>query len=243
MGLFELIEQRKFQEFRHLYEEKVEIRDQNPEFADLIPGNYILALLGLKDYHEVVDVCEKHISENANRKGGLNRSTSDFYIACSIAKMELGKAEEAYNTLYEGRNSKYQDISRTQVACAMYYEAVMLRDAKVKKMSINLLNRRLKGQINISEEFAIANFILGKCTECELLNQIEKFVPILRERHKVQALFYMAVKRFEDGDITKYVEYLREANNLYHICPTVTVELEYYMTQICLSKISADITG
>lgn len=38
MGLFRLIEQRKFQEFCHLYEEKVEIRDQNPEFADLIPG-------------------------------------------------------------------------------------------------------------------------------------------------------------------------------------------------------------
>ena len=100
MGLFRLIEQRKFQEFCHLYEEKVEIRDQNPEFADLIPGNYILALLGLKDYHGVVDMCMKHISENANRKGSSNRSSSKFYVACAIAKMELGQVEDAYKILY-----------------------------------------------------------------------------------------------------------------------------------------------
>lgn len=88
MGLFRLIEQRKFQEFCHLYEEKVEIRDQNPEFADLIPGNYILALLGLKDYHGVVDMCMKHISENANRKGSSNRSSSKFL--CGLCNRKNG---------------------------------------------------------------------------------------------------------------------------------------------------------
>lgn len=243
MGPFKLIEQGKYQEFCCLYEEKAGIRNSHPELADLIPGNYLLALLGLKDYNKIVEVCEKHVLENVNRKGSLNRSTSDFYIACSIAKMELGNANEAYKILYEGRNSKYQDISRTQVACVLYYEAVMLRDEKAKKTSKNLLSKRLKGQTNLSEEFAIANFILGKCTEYELLNQIEKYIPILRERHKIQALFYMAVKRYENGDFTKYIEYLREANNLYYICPAVTVELEYYMTQICLSKISTDIAG
>ena len=67
---------------------------------------------------------------------------------------------------------------------------------------------------------------------------MEGFVPVLRERHKMKALFYIAMKeRFEDKDITKYIEYLKEANSLYYVCPTVTVELEYYMIQICLSKI------
>ena len=239
MGLFRLIEQRKFQEFCHLYEEKVEIRDQNPEFADLIPGNYILALLGLKDYHGVVDMCMKHISENANRKGSSNRSSSKFYVACAIAKMELGQVEDAYKILYEGRNAKYQDISRTEVACAMYYEAVMFHDTTARKTCMKLLNGRIKGETGISKEFAVADFILGKCTELELLNQMEGFVPVLRERHKMKALFYMAMKRFEDKDITKYIEYLKEANSLYYVCPTVTVELEYYMIQICLSKIFA----
>lgn len=239
MGLFRLIEQRKFQEFRHIYEEKAGIREQNPEFADLIPGNYILALLGLKDYHGVVDICMKHISENANCKGASNRSSSKFYVACAIAKIELGQVEDAYKILYEGRNAKYQDISRTEVACAMYYEAVMFHDTKARKTSIKLLNEKIKGETGISKEFAIAGFILGKCTEHELLNQMEGFVPVLRERHKMKALFYMAMKRFEDGDVAKYVEYLQEASSLYYTCPTVTVEPEYYMTQICLSKISA----
>lgn len=243
MGQFKLIEQKKFQEFCNIYEEKAKIKNQDPELADLVPGNYVLALLGKKDYGRVVETCVKQIAENANQKKSLDRSSSRFYIACSIAKMELGQVEEAYDILYEGRNAKYQDISRTELACVMYYESVMLGNTKGRKTSINLLNNRLRGKANISEEFAIASFILGKCTESDMLNQIEKFVPVLRERHKMQALFYMAIKNFEEGDIKKYNEYLQAANNLYYSCPTVTIEFEYYLTQICLSKMSVDITG
>ena len=113
MGLFKLIEQGKYQEFCCLYEEKAGIRNSHPELADLIPGNYLLALLGLKDYNKIVEVCEKHVLENVNRKGSLNRSTSDFYIACSIAKMELGNANEAYKILYDGIRQRQRSIQDT----------------------------------------------------------------------------------------------------------------------------------
>ena len=70
-----------------------------------------------------------------------------------------------------------------------------------------------------------------------MLAQIDTHRPILKERAKVQALFYMAVKAFETGDFDGYAKYLKAACDLYHSVPTVTVEFEYHLAEICYSRI------
>lgn len=238
MSLFKLIEQKRFQEFCDVYEEHAESQGENSEFSDLVAGNYLTALLGSKKYKKAIEFCFGEILKNENRGNRPDRSSSDIYIACSIAKMELGQ-KDAMEILYMGRKANYQDISRTELPCIMYYEAIMLGDEKGRKESIKLLKARLKNKESTSPYFAVAHFIVGRYTESEMLSQIERFVPILRERQKVKALFYAAVKNFEEGNIKEYIEHLQEANDLYNICPAIVMEPEYHLTQICLSKIES----
>lgn len=236
MGAFELIEERRFQEFCDLYETYAHLRAKNSDFRDLMPGNYITALLGTKNYHKLVEFCLEQMDENANRKSGPDRSSAKNFIACSIGFMELQQYDNAIAYIKAGSSSKYQDLARTQVPSIMYYEAVMLADKKSKQTSQKMLNARLRKEESSTVDFAIAKFLVGRCTSDEMLVQIDSFSPIMRERRKVQALFYMAIKEFEAGNREKYYQYLAEAYNLYDECHSITLEFEYYLTEICLSK-------
>lgn len=236
MGAFELIEDRKFQEFCDLYEACAHLRTKDPNYSDLMPGNYITALLGTKDYHKLVEFCLRQIIENANRKSGPDRSSAKNFIACSIGFMELQQYDEAMAHITAGSSSKYQDLARTQVPSIMYYESVMLGDKKSMQASKRILNTRLRKGDTSTADFAIARFLVGRCSSDEMLGQINSISPIMRERHKVQALFYMAIKEFEAGNGEKYYQYLTEAYNLYNECHSVTMEIEYYLAEICLSK-------
>ena len=70
-----------------------------------------------------------------------------------------------------------------------------------------------------------------------MLSQIETRPPILRERAKLQALFYLAIKSYENGDLDGYANHLKDACNLYKSTPAVTLEFEYHLAEICYSKI------
>jgi len=113
----------------------------------------------------------------------------------------------------------------------------MLNDKKVKQESKKLLNTRLRNKNTLSPEFATAKFLLEKCSGEEMLVQTETYPPILRERAKVQALFYTAVKAFESGDLDGYAKHLKDACELYNNVPAVTVEFEYYLAELCYSRI------
>ena len=104
----------------------------------------------------------------------------------------------------------------------------MLNDKKAKQEGKKLLNARLRNKNTLSPEFAAAKFLVGKCSSDEMLAQIDTHRPILKERAKVQALFYMAVKAFEMGDFDGYAKHLKTACDLYHSAPIVTVEFEYH---------------
>ena len=239
MGLFELIQQKRYQEFCNIYEANEGLKEKGDKFQDLMPGNYLLALLGKGDYEKAAEVSFRIISEK-----GPDRSASTYHMICSVAKMELGQIKEAYEVLYEGRNAAYQDLSRTEIGNLLYYEAVMTGDEKTRRAGERLLNSRLKkykgglGESTLaSMEFSIASFIMGGCTEREMLNEIDGFSEnIIRNRYKVRALFYTAIKNYDMGDTAKYIKYLQKVDRIYDSCPSVTVEFEYYVAQICLSK-------
>lgn len=47
----------------------------------------------------------------------------------------------------------------------------------------------------------------------------------------------MAVKAFEADNFNEYAKYLKTDCELYHSVPTVTVEFEYHLAEICYSQI------
>ncbi|WP_298019935.1 hypothetical protein [uncultured Dysosmobacter sp.] len=239
MGAFELIEKKEYDAFCALYLERSHLQKEQSEYADLMPGNYTKALIGARQYETLVSFCKKMIAEIGENSPKIDRSSSLFFIALSIGYFELGKYQEAIQALQDGSRAAYQDRPRTQAPGILYYEATMLNDKKAKQESKKLLNARLRNKNTLSPEFATAKFLLGKCSEEEMLAQIEIHPPILKERAKVQALFYMAVKAFESGDFDGYAKNLKDACELYNSVPTVTLEFEYHLSEICRSRINS----
>ncbi len=238
MGAFELIEKKEYDAFCSLYLEKAYLRKTRSEYADLMPGNYVTALIGARQYETLVSFCLETMEEIRQNSIKIDRSSSNFYIALSIGYFELKKYHEALQALRDGSRAAYQDRPRTQVPCILYYEATMLHDKKAKQESKKLLNARLRNKNTLSPEFATAKFLVGECSSEEMLAQIEAQSPILRERAKVQALFYMAVRAFESGDFDGYAKHLKEVCALYSSVPAVTLEFEYHLAEICRSRMS-----
>lgn len=239
MGAFELIEKKEYDTFCELYMEKAHLRKNHSEYADLMPGNYVLALIGAKQYETLVTFCLDTIEEIRQNSIKIDRSSSNFYIALSIGYFGIKKFPEALQALRDGSRAAYQDRPKTQVPCILYYEASMLEDGKAKQESKKLLNARLRNKDALSPEFATARFLVGKCSAEEMLAQIDILPSILRERTRVQALFYIAVKAFETGDFDGYKKFLRDACNLYSSVPTVTMEFEYHLAENCYSRIGS----
>lgn len=236
MGAFELIEKQQFRDFCNLYETCVHLRSDKAEYQDLIPGNYILALLGVKNYDRLVEFCLEEINKELNSKSKLDRRSSYLYIACSIGYFELQEYEKALEMITEACSVPYQDISRTQAPCVIYYEAVMLNDKKAIQFAKRLLNARVRKVQTIPRELAIASFLVDKCSREEMLAQIDTFPPVLRERHLVRALFYIAVKELERGNTEQSRRYFSELRSLYDGCHAVTMSYEFYLAENCLSK-------
>lgn len=233
MGAFALIEGKQYEAFCALYEENAHLLKERAEFADLMPGNYAVALLGAGRYEEAADFCRRQIE--ADRSGVRDRSSSDFFIALSIARLALGQGAEAVEALMEGSRAVYQDSARTEVPVLLYCEAVLLGDRQALREAKKLLSARLR-RGGASPEFAAARFLTGRCGGGELLEEIGSLVPVLRERRQVTALLCMAVKERESGDMEMYRKRLQEAVGLYARCPAVVMELSFHLAELCLTR-------
>ncbi len=237
MGAFELIEKKRYDEFCSLYLQKSHLRKEQAECADLMPGNYVMALIGARQYKSLISFCLETIAEIRKSSIKIDRSSSNFFIALSIGYFQLKKYSEALQALRDGSRAAYQDRPRTQTPAILYCEAAMLNDKQAKQESKKLLNTRLRNKNLSSPEFAAAGFLVGKCSEEEMLAQINTYPPFLMERAKVQALFYMAIKAFEANDFDRYAEHLKNACDLYKSAPIVTLEFEYHLAEIYFSNI------
>lgn len=237
MGLFKLIEERRYAEFCEIYLKHVNQRASSSEFSDLMPGNYILALIGLQNYEELVRFSLEQIELKKKESIKYDMRTSNNYIALSVGYMGMQCMKFVIQAIKEGLDANYQDLARTQTPCIMYYEAVVLGDIKAKQESKKVLNSRLRNKQSFTVEYATARFLLNKCLENDMLQQIDSVEnTILKYRYKVQALFYMAVHAFEVADYNLHKQYLNQASKLYDECPSVTVQIEYHLAVNWLSQ-------
>ena len=132
MGAFQLIENKQFQKFCELYERKSHLRATTADYADLMPGNYMRALLGAKKIEQLIEFCQNEVK----RREQIDRTTTDFYIGLSIGYFLQNNFDKAGKALIDGSKAKYQDIARTEVACIMYWESVSTHNDVLKRESV-----------------------------------------------------------------------------------------------------------
>ena len=169
MGAFALIEKKQYGAFCTLYEESAHLRAERAELADLMPGNYAIALLGAKRYETATAFCRRQIEKD--RSGARDRSSSASFIALGIAYLALGQGAEALSALAEGTKAAYQDSSRTEAPLLLWCAAVLLEDRAAKREAKKLLDARLRRQSVASQESAAARFLTGKCSGEALLQE------------------------------------------------------------------------
>ncbi len=234
MGAFALIEKKQYGAFCTLYEESAHLRAERAELADLMPGNYAIALLGAGRYKTATAFCRRQIEKD--RSGARDRSSSASFIALGIAYLALGQGAEALSALAEGTKAAYQDSSRTEAPLLLWCAAVLLEDRAAKREAKKLLNARLRRQSVASQEFAAARFLTGKCSGEALLQEVDTLPPVLRERKRVLALLCLAAAAREAGETAACQARLQEAVGLYARCPAVVMELSYHLAELFLTR-------
>lgn len=234
MGAFALIEKKQYEAFCTLYEESAHLRAERAELADLMPGNYAIALLGAGQYEAAAAFCRRQIEKD--RSGARDRSSSASFIAMGIAYIALGQGAEALSALAEGTKAVYQDSSRTEAPLLLWCAAALLEDRAAKREAKKLLNARLRRQSVVPQESAAARFLTGKCSGEALLQEVDTLPPVLRERKRVLALLCLAAAAREAGETAAYQARLQEAVGLYTRCPAVVMELSYHLSELCLTR-------
>ena len=237
MGAFQLIENKQFKKFCELYERKSHLRATTADYADLMPGNYMRALLGAKKIEQLIEFCQNEVK----RREQIDRTTTDFYIGLSIGYFLQNNFDKAGKALIDGSKAKYQDIARTEVACIMYWESVSTHNDVLKRESKKILKNRLRAKVS-PHNLVTAAFLLDRCDENDMHSLIDGIEnSILKYRALVLCYFCIAAKQLERGDQNGYSEALRQVCMLYDKSPAVTIEIEYHLANILFQEEQRDI--
>ena len=237
MGAFQLIVNKQFQKFCELYERKSHLRATTADYADLMPGNYMRALLGAKKIEQLIEFCQNEVK----RREQIDRTTTDFYIGLSIGYFLQNNFDKAGKALIDGSKAKYQDIARTEVACIMYWESVSTHNDVLKRESKKILKNRLRAKVS-PHNLVTAAFLLDRCDENDMHSLIDGIEnSILKYRALVLCYFCIAAKQLERGDQNGYSEALRQVCMLYDKSPAVTIEIEYHLANILFQEEQRDI--
>ena len=167
-------------------------------------------------------------------------SKNFFWIGLSIAYWGQGEYEKAADAIKSAAKTAYQDISRTQAPCIMFFEAVATGNEQLRRESKKILNSRLRVKGSNSAEFAKAKFLTNKIDSNELLNQKNEYkADSLRCKHTAAALFYIAVKCYDNRDIDGCKKNLHKVLQLYDENTVVTSQFEFYLAQMWLINIQS----
>ena len=228
---------KQFQKFCELYERKSHLRATTADYADLMPGNYMRALLGAKKIEQLIEFCQNEVK----RREQIDRTTTDFYIGLSIGYFLQNNFDKAGKALIDGSKAKYQDIARTEVACIMYWESVSTHNDVLKRESKKILKNRLRAKVS-PHNLVTAAFLLDRCDENDMHSLIDGIEnSILKYRALVLCYFCIAAKQLERGDQNGYSEALRQVCMLYDKSPAVTIEIEYHLANILFQEEQRDI--
>lgn len=239
MGYYSLILEKRYREFCEVYREKGHLYKENPaEYGDLRPGSQVRALLEIGEYGEAAQVCRQMIQQEADESArrGYDARSSTWLIFLAIACWKLGDCAEAAQAIREAPHTNYQP-NRVQAPCLMYYMAAAMEDPELKRESIRLLNARLRTKAGTEPAFAPVRFLRDRIDEEQLLVETAVIAsPKLYLRSLVPAKFYIALKRYEKGDLEGCRQSLEEACALYKRDPVAAMPCEYFLAESWLNE-------
>lgn len=240
LGYYLLILEKRYREFCEVYREKGHLCKTNPvEYGDLQPGSQVRALLEIGEYEEAAQVCRQLIQQEAEESAqmGCDAHSSTWPVFLAIACRKLGHYTEAAWAIREAPRTNYQP-NRVQAPCLMYYMAIAMEDPALKRESIRVLNARLRSKAGVEPSFAPVRFFRDKIDEERLLAETAVITsPKLYMRALVPAKFYIAVKRYEKGDLEGCRQSLKETSALYERDPIAVMPCEYFLAESWLKEL------
>lgn len=242
MGSFSLIMEEKYEEFCCLYEKKLSTDKENVnlEDSDLLPGNYIMALMGAKRYDRLVEFCNEYIKQKKEERKNIlyENETACEYIGLFMGYWCLCKYEEAENAIRGAVNAPMQDLAGIESPLLMYYSAVFAKNNDLRKEAMKIFKKKLRKNNSLRIlELANVNYLLDKINEKELVDRCESWErDSLRFRETIKSYFYIALKKYDLGQLSEYKKYLVKAIDLYKDNKIVVLEYEYYLAKFQLES-------
>jgi hypothetical protein len=188
--------------------------------------NKVFALLHLKKYKEVINLCKFLIEER-------NGETDSDFIFLGIAYWIENEITNAIEIWRKGLESKYKDAAGgIEIPSLMYFASISLKDKLLEREAVTLLEKRSKSNQVINWPGPIASFLLDIIDEEELLSSVVSH-PSLRAKQLCQAYFYIALKKLKNDNIIDYKEYLKKSLSL---DVSSYLKQEYYLAEVELQK-------
>jgi hypothetical protein len=179
--------------------------------------NKVFALLCLRRYQEAVSLAQFVRDE---QQGEVQTDFLFIGVGCWLQ----GRQAEAVRAWLGATSAKYTDAAGGVTEFLLtHYAAVRAGDEPLRKK----MERRLQAKTKRSGEWpsALAEFVVGKLTEKELLSRMSDN-PILRTRQLCQAEFHIGVMRLARGDEGGFLESMGRSCSQ---GPSSLLELEHYL--------------
>jgi hypothetical protein len=164
--------------------------------------NKVLALLCLHRYREAVSLAQLVCDQ---RRG----ETQTDFLMIGLGCWLEGRRAEAVDAWRGATSAKYTDAAGgVEEHLLTFYAAVRSGNEPLRKKT----ERRLEAKTKRSRSWPgpLAEFVVGKLTEQELLSRVSSN-PILRIRHICQAEFYIGVMRLARGDEGSFFDSMRRS--------------------------------
>jgi hypothetical protein len=183
--------------------------------------NKVFALLALGRHEEVVRLCEEII----RRQEG--KTDSDF-IYLGVAFWLLGQRAKAVATWKSAVNTTYTDAAGgVEVHLLLFYAGVRSADELLRKQAERSLRKLVKRPAAGNWPGPIAHFLLGNLGE-DQLNEKMSAQPLVRAKQICQAMFYIGVVRFSEGDGAAFLNCMKTSVSQGPIC---RMNQEFYLAR------------
>jgi tetratricopeptide (TPR) repeat protein len=192
---WELIETQEYERAAEAYAQQIEAGDSSkaPRF------NRGLALLGMRNYHAAEGVFAEIVRSNRQTP---DTSSAGEYLALGVCQWCQDQPHEAIASWRSGLDAHYTDAAGgVEAPATLLYAARRLHDPAIEREALQLLRRHMASAQLGNWPGAIAPYLLGAISEQEVLMKSRRPTapPVLIERFRCQATFYLGVHALADS--------------------------------------------
>jgi hypothetical protein len=182
--------------------------------------NKVFALLLLNRFADAAELCREIIRSQQG-------DTDSDFIFLGTSLWLLGDRNQAISAWQSSSETRFTDAAGgVEVALLLLYAAIRVGDSSLRHDAENQLVERCTQPEIGNWPGPIANFVLGRLAEAELLSAINANHPILKAKQLCQAEFYLGLQRLAAGDSAGFLERMGQAKSQGAVSP---VKQEFYL--------------